>query len=126
MAERQRAIDEQEPLWWGLFAAGGMVAAMCTPAHILLQGLLGRLGLPVATERYGGAERLARSPLVRLYLFVLTALPLFHWAHRFRFYLLDLGVMGAQRLVARLLYGSAILGALGGLRVFLRRPAPPA
>ncbi len=126
MAETHRGIEEQEPLWWGLFAAGGMVSAVCTPAHILFQSLLGSTGLPVATGGHPRAERLARHPLARIYIFALTVLPLFHWAHRFRFYLQDLGVTGARRSVARLLYGSAIVGALSGARLLLRWPPPPA
>ncbi len=32
---------------------------------------------------------LVRSPLARVYLFILCSFPLFHWAHRFRFTLYD-------------------------------------
>jgi len=118
--------DKIEPLWWGLFAAGGGVSAMLAPAHILLQNLLGVMGLPVATGRYERTVRLASNPLVRAYLFTLTVLPLFHWAHRFRYYLMDFGVTGARRPIAVLCYGSAIVGALGAARTLARRPRPGA
>jgi len=54
---------------------------------------------------------LVRHPLARLYLFVLISLPLFHWAHRFRYALVDLGLgsLGRQKV---LFYGAAGLGTL--------------
>lgn len=116
------SVDKTEPFWWGLFAAGGGIAAMMAPAHILAQGVLGALGLPVATARYGRARKLAGNPLVRLYLFALTVLPIFHFAHRFRYYLMDFGVMGARRPIALAFYGGAILSALGATRTLLTKP----
>src|SRR5579871_2081469 len=122
MAEQPHDVEKIEPLWWSLFGAGGIVAAVLVPAHILVQNLLGQAGLPVATASYDRARRLSAHPLVRLYLFVLTTLPLFHWAHRFRYYLLDFGIMGARRPIAVLCYGSAIAGTLGAARTLLRLP----
>ena len=73
-------------------------------AHILVQNILGALG---AARR--NVELRRRAPdgesLVRLYLLVLTALPLFHWAHRFRYYVMDFGILGARRQIAILCYG---------------------
>ena len=53
MAHAQRGEETSEALWWSLFGAGGIVAAMLTPAHVLLQNLLGSAGLPVATVSIG-------------------------------------------------------------------------
>ena len=36
--------DKTEPFWWGLFAAGGMVAAMLIPMHLFINGLAPHLG----------------------------------------------------------------------------------
>jgi fumarate reductase subunit D len=98
-----------EPFWWSLFAAGGMAAAMLVPAHLLALGLLVPLGLadPLSFE---DAHRLFSHPLARVYLVVLVALPLFHWAHRFRFTLADLGLRRVGLLLAVLFYGAAIVG----------------
>lgn len=122
MAHERHGIEENEPLWWGLFAAGGGIAAMFMPAHIVLQNVLGALGLPVATSSYERTRALASHPLVRLYLLALTSLSLFHWAHRFRFYLMDFGILGARRAIALLFYGSAIAGTLNAVRTILRLP----
>src|SRR5258708_14195333 len=70
------------PLLWLLFSAGGPLAALLFPVHLFLTGLafpLGWLEAPSHASLLG----LVKEPLARLYLFVLTALPLFHWAHRF-------------------------------------------
>jgi len=53
-------------------------------------------------------------------LFVLIALPLYHWAHRFRFVLEDLGLHGLRMPLAVLCYGSAILGTVATLVVLIR------
>ena len=92
--------DKVEPFWWSLFGAGGIVAAVLVPAHILVQNLLGAAGVPAATSDYDRARKLTAHPVVRLYLLVLTTLPLFHWAHRFRYYLMDFGILGARRAIA--------------------------
>ena len=122
MAHAQHGEETSEALWWSLFGAGGVVAALLTPAHVLVQNLLGTAGLPVATSRYERARALSANPLVRAYLFTLTVLPLFHWAHRFRYVLIDLGVKGARRPIAALCYGTAIAGAFGAAGTLLRLP----
>jgi fumarate reductase subunit D len=86
-----------------------MVAAMLMPAHLLATGLLAPLGLaePLSFE---GAHRLFSHPVTRVYLAVLVSLPLFHFAHRTRFTLIDLGLGRVRGLLAVLLYGVAIAG----------------
>ncbi len=54
---------------------------------------------------------IVRLPLVRIYLFVLCSLPLFHWAHRFRFTLYDgLQIKHLNEVIFVGCYGSAIIG----------------
>ena len=58
-------------------------------------------------------HRLLANPLVRLYLFVLISLPLFHWAHRFRYTLYDgLQLKHLTALIALLCYGADVLGTV--------------
>jgi succinate dehydrogenase subunit D len=120
--EHDQGPDRTDPFWWGLFAAGGGIAALFAPAHILIQHLLGLGSIPAATASYERTRRLAANPLVRLYLCALTSLSLFHWAHRFRYYVMDYGLMGGRRIIATLCYGSAVVGTLGAARTLLRRP----
>ena len=100
-----------EPIWWSLFSAGGVVAAFLVPIHIFLTGLAGPLGwLPGDPLEYDQVQSLLSHPIARFYCFVLISLPLFHWAHRFRFTLVDLGLKGVNTILAVLCYGSAIVG----------------
>ena len=51
------------------------------------------------------------NPVTRLYLFAVISLPLFHWAHRFRYTLYDgLQLTHLTELIAVLCYGAALLG----------------
>jgi len=101
-----------DPFWWALFAAGGAVAAFLVPVHIALTGIAGPAGWVREPFEYHRVLALVSHPISRLYLFVLIALPLFHWAHRFRFALFDLGVKGGRGVVAAACYGTAVAGTI--------------
>jgi fumarate reductase subunit D len=97
-----------EPFWWALFGAGGMIAALFYPVTILITSVL--VMANVVTPEW--LRLLFSKPLVRVYLFVIISLPLFHWAHRFRFTLVDLGLKGVKGPIAILCYGSAVVGSV--------------
>ena len=119
-----KKIKNLEPLWWGLFAGGGMVAAMLVPIHIALTGIavpLGWLSEPQALYQLWP---------VKLYLFVLIALsffhcshriyqPLFHFAHRIYNSLPDLALQIIRKPVAVLVYGGALTGAVATAWILL-------
>lgn len=96
------------PFLWTLFGAGGTIAALFFPVHLFLSGLafpLGWLEAPSYDFLYG----MVRHPVTRLYLLVLIILPLFHWAHRFRYTLYDgLQLKHLFRFIAVLCYGGAL------------------
>ena len=101
-----------EPFLWMLFSAGGVVSAMLMPIHVLLFGLAFPLGW-IAPPSYESLTALARHPLARIYLFVLCSLPLFHWAHRFRYTLYDgLQIKHLGEIVAVVSYGAAVVGSV--------------
>ncbi len=104
-----------EPFLWTLFSAGGVVAAFLIPVHLFLFGLAFPLGWMDAPS-YARMVELVRHPLGRIYLFVLCSLPLFHWAHRFRYTLYDgLQIKHLNELINALCYGGAVVGtALAG------------
>jgi fumarate reductase subunit D len=106
-----------EAFFWLLFSAGGVVAAILIPVQLFLFGLAFPLGwLPQPSYEHLAA--LMGSVVVRLYLFVLCSLPLFHWAHRFRFTLYDgLQVKHLNEVIFALCYGGALLGT--GLAAYL-------
>ena len=99
-----------EPLLWLLFSAGGVVSALLMPIHIFLFGLAFPLGW-LETPSYEKLGALIAHPVARIYLLVFCALPLFHWAHRFRFTLYDgLQIKHLNELINVFCYGGAILG----------------
>ena len=107
-------MERITPLLWLLFSAGGTVAALLFPIHFFLTGIAVPLGW-IEAPRYEVLHRLVTHPLVRLYLFVLISLPLFHWAHRFRYTLYDvLQLKHLTILIAVLCYGAALLGTAMG------------
>jgi fumarate reductase subunit D len=101
-----------EPLLWILFSAGGVVAAFLIPIHLLALGIATPLGLLQSTG-YTTAIEIVRLPLVRLYLFVLCSVPLFHAAHRIRYTLYDgLQIKHLNEVIAVACYGGAVIGTL--------------
>ena len=92
--------------WWFMFANGGGLAALVLPVHILVQGILGPIGIPVVDRHYDTWISILGNPIVKLYLLVLIALPFFHFAHRLRYLLVDLGVPAAKSI------GIFFLGAM--------------
>jgi len=101
-----------EPFLWSLFSAGGVVAAFLVPVHLFLFGLAFPLGW-INAPFYESMLALVRHPAVRLYLFVLCSLPLFHWAHRFKYTLYDgLQIKHINEVINTFCYGGAILGTL--------------
>ncbi len=98
------------PFLWLLFSAGGTVAALLFPIHLFLTGLAFPLGW-LEAPRYEFLYGLLKHPATRLYLFVVISLPLFHWAHRFRYTLYDgLQLKHLTELIAVLCYGTALAG----------------
>jgi len=108
-----------EPIWWSLFSAGGMISAMVFPILIVITGVLVPLELvgddPLNFERIHSA---VSNPLIKLILFTVITLPLFHWAHRFRFTLVDVGLKSLSTPIAIFCYGGAIAGTVVSAIVF--------
>lgn len=101
-----------EPFLWALFSGGGVVAAFLIPVHLFLFGLAFPLGW-LQGPSYENLLALLKLPLTRIYLFVLCSLPLFHWAHRFKYTLYDgLQIKHLNELINTFCYGGAIVGTL--------------
>jgi fumarate reductase subunit D len=97
-----------EPMWWSLFAAGGMVAALLIPITVILTGI----AVPAGWISDQSLYNLVHHPLTRLYLFVVISLSLFHGGHRTLLTLMDLGLKAMRSLLAVLFYGGAIVGTV--------------
>ena len=117
-----RQLLRPEPMFWGLFSAGGFVAALLVPITVAILGIALPAGwLPMEALSYERVVGLVNHPLAKLYLLGLVSLPLFHWAHRFRYTVHhQFGVHGLKRLVAVTCYGTAIAGAALAALVLLQ------
>jgi succinate dehydrogenase subunit D len=119
--ERAPKVALSHLFWWFMFAQGGGLAALVLPVHILVQGVLGPLGIvPVVDRHYDTWISILGNPIVKLYLLVLIALPFFHFAHRLRYLLVDLGVPAAKGVPAQVIfYGGAVAVTLFAVWVLL-------
>jgi fumarate reductase subunit D len=72
-----------EPVWWGLFGAGGTWFAMISPVTILVLGILVPLGV-IDTESmsYERVADFATSIIGGLFVIATLALPIWHAMHR--------------------------------------------
>lgn len=111
-----------EPFVWLLFSAGGVVAALFIPVQLFLFGVAFPLGW-LDTPSYDKVLGLVHGPIGRLYLLLICTLPLFHWAHRFRYTLYDgLQIKHLNELVNTFCYGGAIVGTAIAAYLIYRIP----
>ncbi len=102
----------KDPLLWGLFSAGGTLAALVLPALVLVAFLAAPLGW-LGPADFGAWMEVVGHPLIRLVLFGIVALSLHHAAHRLRYTLYDgLQLYHLDALITVLTYGIATALAL--------------
>jgi fumarate reductase subunit D len=105
-------VRSHKPLVWGLFAAGGTVAAFLAPVMILFTCFAVPLGLlPADALSYDRVLDLLAQPFSRLTTFGVLFLVIWHAAHRLRITAHDVGIR-ADSLVAIACYGIAAAATL--------------
>lgn len=103
------ATKSHKPIVWGLFAAGGTVAAFLAPVLIVMTSIM-----PLA---FGGAEPggvlaydkvvfFVQNWLIKLIVFGVVGLQLWHAAHRLRITAHDFGIR-ADGPISYVVYGFA-------------------
>ncbi|WCE32668.1 fumarate reductase subunit FrdD [Vibrio sp. SCSIO 43137] len=88
-----------EPVWWGLFGAGGSWFAMITPVTVLVLGIMVPMGMIDAEAMsYERVSEFATSFIGALFIIGTLALPMWHAMHRVHHGMHDLkihaGTMG--------------------------------
>lgn len=112
--------QSNKPIVWGLFAAGGTLAAFVVPVLILLTCFAVPLGLlPADTLSYQHISALLQNAFSKLVAFALLVLIVWHAAHRMRITAHDLGIR-SDTLVMLICYGIAAAGTLLTLLALLR------
>ena len=108
-------------LYWFLFANGGGLTALVLPVHILVQGILGPLGIVLVVDQHQDTWiNILGNPLVKLYLLALIGFAFFHFAHRLRYLLVDFGLHAAKGVPGQVIfYGAAVLVTLIAVWVLL-------
>lgn len=104
--------QSNKPIIWGLFAAGGTLAAFVLPALILITCFSASLGLlPDNVMSYQHLLGLLQYPLSKLVSFAVLFLIIWHAAHRMRITAHDVGIRN-DTLVMFICYGIATAGTL--------------
>ena len=109
-----------EPVWWGLFGAGGSWFAMITPITVLVLGILVPMGIIDAEAMsYERVVTFATSIIGALFIIGTLALPMWHAMHRLHHGMHDLkihtGVVG--KIVC---YGIAtLITAISAIFIFM-------
>lgn len=118
----RRGPNRLQGLLWALFANAAVLTALIVPAHILVQGVLGPLGLvPSFDRRYSTFASAIGDPWVKLYLLVVIAASFYLFGHRTRYVIHELGVHG--KLVVGLgMYGLAAAGTAAAAYLLFTLP----
>ena len=109
------------PIFWGMFGAGGMLAALFGPMLVFITGLAVPLGLllPSGAMSYPKMLAFAQNFIGKGFIFVVISLFLWHAAHRIFHSLHEIGIHGG--FVAKLLtYGVAFIATVVSAVVLLR------
>ena len=102
-----------EAFWWSLFSAGGVLAALFIAGFVAATGFL----LPTdeaaaAADRYHQIHGTVGWWPVRIVMFTVIFLSLFHCAHRLRHTLMDVGFRHLARILMVVCYGGALAGTI--------------
>jgi fumarate reductase subunit D len=108
------------PIFWGLFGAGGMLAALFGPMLVFITGIAVPLGLllPAGTMSYTKMHAFAQNFIGKGFIFAIIALFLWHAVHRIYHSLHEFGIhagFGAKLLC----YGFALAGTVVAAVVLL-------
>jgi fumarate reductase subunit D len=97
-----------EPLFWSLFSAGGMITAVLAPVLIIVTGFL----VPANQVAFARLHEIVTNPVGKVVLFGVASLTFFHWGHRFRHVLIDVGLRRFSLALGVACYLAAVAGTV--------------
>ena len=97
-----------EPFFWAMFSAGGVIIALLLPVLIVITGFV----VPAEGIEFDQLERLFNNVLVRLIILGVAFFSFVHAAHRLRHTLKDLGLRSVATPLAVLCYAAALAGTV--------------
>jgi fumarate reductase subunit D len=102
-----------EPIFWSLFGAGGMLAALIGPALVFITGIAVPFGLLLPAEMMNYPRMLAFAGhwAGKAFIFAVIVLLLWHAAHRVSIALHDFGVH-ARTVTKSACYGFALVASI--------------
>ena len=97
-----------EPFFWGIFSAGGVILALLMPVLIVITGFI----IPAEEIEFSRIEDVFGNPLIRLIVLGVSFLTFFHAAHRIRHTLKDLGLRRISKPISAGSYLAAVAGTI--------------
>ena len=120
---RKPGPNRIQGLLWAAFANAAVLSALIVPAHILVQGILGPLGVvPSFDQHYTTFVSAVDNWLVKIYLLVLVVVCLYVFAHRIRYVMMELAIPGNKLIFGMFTGGLAALGTAFAAYVLLNAP----
>lgn len=106
-------------MWSALITFAG-ITALIVPAHILVQGVLGPLGLVPSFDQHADTFASALSnPLVKLYLFALVVMVFYVLGHRVRYFLAEAKIASGKAFIATIVFVPVVvIVAIAGYLIF--------
>jgi fumarate reductase subunit D len=110
-----------EPVFWALFGAGGMLSALVGPVLIFVTGIAAPAGFVLSRQAmsYQAMLAFARNPIGKVAVLLVISLFLFHGCHRMVHSLHDLGV-GTGPTARIMFYGFASTASFVALMLLIR------
>lgn len=109
MTSRTRDFKRSnDPPFWLLFSAGGMLSALILPVLIVLLGFV----LPAGEVSLERVVDVFENVFIRIIVVIVASLAFWHAAHRIRFTLVHTGLHGLATPVTVASYGAALAGTI--------------
>jgi fumarate reductase subunit D len=111
-----KLLHRLEPVFWGLFGVGGLVAALFLPAFIFCVAVALPLGwFGEGATDYDRLYGLISHPAGRVIVFGVVSLVYWHAAHHIRLLMLGIGLKSIEGPICVVVYGLALLGTFTAL-----------